>query len=59
MEAVNPAVSCKKNKPRLNEFPEYLGFSQGNIYIYTWISLIDLNIWNPLRDMAENQKYTC
>ena len=51
--AADPAVSCKTNRPNLNEFPDYSGFSQANVHIYTQISLIFPNIQNPHRDMTE------
>ena len=50
---VDPAVSCNRNRPSSNEFPDYLGFSQANVCIYTQISLIVPNIQNPHRDTAE------
>ena len=56
MKAVNPAVSCKRNRPRLMNFPIIQGFLK-TMYIYmTQVSLNTPNIQNLLRDMAEKSK---
>ena len=52
---MNPAVSCKRNRPRLMNFPIIQDFLK-TMYIYIQISLNTLNIWNLLRDMAEKSK---
>ena len=52
--AADPAVSCKKNRPSLMNFPIIQDFSEKKKkQVYTNISLIALNTWNPHRDTAE------
>ena len=51
--AVDPAVSCKRNRFSLMNFPNIRGFPQEGTLKYMRIYLIVPNIWNPRRDTAE------
>ena len=56
MNAVDPAISCKRNRPspmKYQTFPEYLGIANKNVHESTQISLNTPNLWDFLRDMAE------
>ena len=51
--AVDPAVSCKRNRSSLMNFPIIQGFPEEEMLKYMQISQIVPNIQNPPRDTAE------
>ena len=56
MNAVDPAVSCKRNRPSLmkyQSFPEYLGIAHKNVQVSTQLSLNMPNLQVFLRHMVE------
>ena len=57
LKAVDPTVSCKRNKPRLMNFLSISVFSQCNVHIYIQISLIVLNIQNPSQRYSWKSKF--